>query len=311
MKVEQIRQAIEVYNTGSINRAAQSLYLAQSSLSSSLKALERELGRPIFLRSQSGITLTPFGVEFISHGREILKHMSAIEQYVAKDCAEALSLNVAAFFMGFASRLFVQLCGRYDGESFALHYAEDTCSAILQGVSGGKYEIGLVAIQDVHRPQWLEMIQSMGLEYARITTESPYVLFGPRCSLCRLGAPEITLSQLNGLTFVTFPESLPLLACIGDELFRRIRPGSSVTVSDRSTQLNLLSQTGGFSIGIHRGRTLRQRETHPEIRHLIIRDAYFHLEIGFVKRHGQPLSFLAQEYLQSVKALLLDERAPL
>ena len=39
MKLEQIRQAIEVYNTGSINRAAQSLYLAQSSLSSSIKSL--------------------------------------------------------------------------------------------------------------------------------------------------------------------------------------------------------------------------------------------------------------------------------
>ena len=307
MKMEQIRQAIEVYNTGSINRAAQSLYLAQSSLSSSLKSLERELGRPIFLRSQSGITLTPFGLEFISHGREILKHMSAIEQYVAKDREESLSLNIAVYFMGFASRLFVQLCGRYAGESFSLHYTEDSRSAILQGVSEGEYEMGLLAIQDLKKNQWLEMMQSMGLEYTRITTESPYVLFGPRCELCRLGAPEVTLSQLKGLPFVTFPESLPLLAGIEDELFRRIRPGSLVTVSDRSTQINLLSQTGGFSIGVHRGRTPRQKENHPEIRHLIIRDAYFHLEIGYVKRHGQPLSFLAQEYLQSVKTQLLDD----
>ena len=64
MKIEQFRQVIEIFNTGSINRASQNLFLAQSSLSSSIRALERELGKEIFIRTQSGIGLTQFGIVF-------------------------------------------------------------------------------------------------------------------------------------------------------------------------------------------------------------------------------------------------------
>ena len=37
MKIEQIQQIIEVAQVGSINRASQNLYIAQSTLSSSIK----------------------------------------------------------------------------------------------------------------------------------------------------------------------------------------------------------------------------------------------------------------------------------
>ena len=39
----------EVERCGSINRAAQNLYTSQSNLSTALKALEDELGYPIFI----------------------------------------------------------------------------------------------------------------------------------------------------------------------------------------------------------------------------------------------------------------------
>ena len=39
MKIEQIQQIIEVAQVGSINRASQNLYIAQSTLSSSIKCV--------------------------------------------------------------------------------------------------------------------------------------------------------------------------------------------------------------------------------------------------------------------------------
>lgn len=42
MKIEQIRQVLSIYQSGSINKAAQNLFLSQPYISNSLKSLERE-----------------------------------------------------------------------------------------------------------------------------------------------------------------------------------------------------------------------------------------------------------------------------
>lgn len=306
MKLEQIRQAIEVYNTGSINRAAQALYLAQSSLSSSIKSLERELGQNIFVRSQSGISLTPFGVEFIAHGREILKHMAAIEQCVIWERRQSLGFNVAVYFLFFASRLFTDLFNEYQDESVTLNYSEDTRSAIVRGVSEGSYEIGLLTMPDMRKPQWLELMRELDLEYVRITSERPYVVMGPNCPLQNCAQPEVTLSQLHGHPFITFPESHPLFASIDEEIFRRVRPGSFITVSDRGTLTSLLSQTPSLYLAVYHPKASRDSDFFPGVRRFLLRDAPFSFEIGYIKKKGQALSFLAEQYLESVKSILLD-----
>ncbi len=306
MKLEQIRQAIEVYNTGSINRAAQSLYIAQSSLSSSIKALERELGQSIFVRSQSGISLTSFGVEFVTHGREILKHMGAIEQYVSQSREQVLSFNVAVHFLFFASRLFTELCNRYRDEHITLNYVEETHSAIIQGVAEGKYEIGLLTMCSIKKPQWLGMMRELDLEYVHLTSAPPYVLLGPRCDLHQRTQSEVELAQVRGRPVISYPEEHPLLASIDEEVAHRICPGNFITVSDRGTTNNLLAQTSAIFLGVYHPRASLDSDFFTGIRRLLLRDANFMYELSYIKKRGHTLSFLAQEYLQSIKALLLD-----
>lgn len=48
MKIEQLQQLLQIVAEGSMNEAAQKLYVARSSLSTSMKNLEAELGAPIF-----------------------------------------------------------------------------------------------------------------------------------------------------------------------------------------------------------------------------------------------------------------------
>ncbi len=54
----QLNYVTEIYNCGSINKAAQNLFVSQSSLSNSIRELEDELGIKIFIRSNRGIILT-------------------------------------------------------------------------------------------------------------------------------------------------------------------------------------------------------------------------------------------------------------
>ena len=66
MTLQQLHYAIIISETGSLNKAAEILYVAQPSLTSAIKELEKELGIVIFHRSGRGVTLTNDGVEFLS-----------------------------------------------------------------------------------------------------------------------------------------------------------------------------------------------------------------------------------------------------
>ena len=69
MKIEQLQQLLQIVAEGSMNEAAQKLYVARSSLSTSMKNLEAELGAPIFERTTRGVTLTALVVMYTSRLR--------------------------------------------------------------------------------------------------------------------------------------------------------------------------------------------------------------------------------------------------
>ena len=71
MTLQQLYYAITISETGSFNKAAELLYVAQPSLSGSIQELEKELGIIIFNRSSRGISLTNDGTEFITYAKQV------------------------------------------------------------------------------------------------------------------------------------------------------------------------------------------------------------------------------------------------
>ena len=58
MTLQQLRYAVAIADSSSMNEAARKLYISQPSLSGAIRDLEKELGISIFLRSNRGIVLT-------------------------------------------------------------------------------------------------------------------------------------------------------------------------------------------------------------------------------------------------------------
>lgn len=74
MDLKELTYIVTIANEGSISRAAEKLFMAQSSLSQSLQVYETELGTPIFMRTSRGVRPTAAGEVFLSHARQILQH---------------------------------------------------------------------------------------------------------------------------------------------------------------------------------------------------------------------------------------------
>jgi LysR family nitrogen assimilation transcriptional regulator len=68
-----LRSFLKVADTGSITRAAESLGIAQASLSQQILRLESELGYELLRRTPRGVSLTEAGRIFQEHARQILR----------------------------------------------------------------------------------------------------------------------------------------------------------------------------------------------------------------------------------------------
>jgi len=72
VSLSQIRYFVTVAEEGNVGRAAQRLFVAQPAVSRQIRALEDEIGTPLFSRTPRGMSLLPPGRVFLDHARAIL-----------------------------------------------------------------------------------------------------------------------------------------------------------------------------------------------------------------------------------------------
>jgi DNA-binding transcriptional LysR family regulator len=73
VSLQQIKYFVAVAEEGHVGRAAQRLRIAQPPVSRQIRALEDEIGTPLFERTPRGMRLLPSGAAFLMHARAILE----------------------------------------------------------------------------------------------------------------------------------------------------------------------------------------------------------------------------------------------
>lgn len=84
MDVKHLQYIITVADEGNITKAAEKLFISQSSLSYYLTTVEKQIGTPLFLRQRHGVTITPAGEKYVEACRKIV----AIKNELYKEIAE-------------------------------------------------------------------------------------------------------------------------------------------------------------------------------------------------------------------------------
>lgn len=148
MDFKELTYIVTIADEGSISRAAEKLYMAQSSLSQFLQQYEAELGSRLFNRTARGVRLTAAGTAFIYHARGMLQQYHRAQSELGD--IESLQggrieLGISTFRGGY---LLPPVLKRFR-DSYPNVHVEITelDSAMLEErIIGGYLDIGLVAL---------------------------------------------------------------------------------------------------------------------------------------------------------------------
>ncbi|MEJ8568322.1 LysR family transcriptional regulator [Elongatibacter sediminis] len=96
MDTELARTFLAVVAAGNFVKAADRLFITQSTVSSRIRSLEELLGCRLFLRNKAGATLTPAGRQFQRHALNLLRTVEQARQAVGVPAGFRASLTVGA-----------------------------------------------------------------------------------------------------------------------------------------------------------------------------------------------------------------------
>ncbi|MFD5842637.1 LysR family transcriptional regulator [Streptomyces chartreusis] len=145
MDLALLRTFVTVHRAGSFTRAAALLGLSQPAVTSQIRTLERQLGRPLFLRQARGVTPTTIGDELAHKAAPHLDALVEITETGLDDESSLRSLHLAGppeFTAERALPALTELTGD-DGQGFALRASFGNAEEALEGLAAGHQDLAI------------------------------------------------------------------------------------------------------------------------------------------------------------------------
>jgi DNA-binding transcriptional LysR family regulator len=145
MDLALLRTFVTVHRAGSFTRAAALLGLSQPAVTSQIRTLERQLGRPLFLRQARGVTPTTIGDELAHKAAPHLDALVEIAETGLDDESSLRTLHLVGppeFTAERALPALTTLTGE-DGQGFALRASFGNAEEALEGLAAGHHDLAI------------------------------------------------------------------------------------------------------------------------------------------------------------------------
>ncbi|MGO1543448.1 MAG: LysR family transcriptional regulator [Gulosibacter sp.] len=291
--VTQLEYLCAVARAGSLARAAESLHVTPTAVSSGLASLERAAGVELVTgRKSRGTTLTPAGYQLYLEAENVLSMLDEAQLSVGSGGWELIGPLAVGCFSTLAPTL-LPLATRHFGEvhpRVELKYTVDRQEALVQALM--QRELDCAIVYDLYLPE--------GIRKKKLGTAQPYVLLSPEHP--RANDSAVSLRDLADDPVVLF-DSDPA-STHSFTMFREA--GVSPRIGYRGTQYELIramvARNLGWSLMIHRPKHDLTQEG-LKIHSLPLRPAPAEVDLVGVWPDGTHLNRRTETFLEVIRRI--------
>ena len=246
MTLQQLKYALTIAETGSMNKAAEQLYVSQPSLTASVQELEKETGILIFNRSGRGVTVTNDGAEFLQYAHQVVGQFDVLtEKYSTKSNIKK-KFGVSAQHYSFAVKAFVETVNRFDTAKYEFAIRETKTAEVISDVATLRSEIGILYMSDFNRKAITKLLHGNGLEFTPLTKCRPFVYLWKGHPLAKQA--KITFDDLADYPCLSFEQGANSSFYYAEEILSTADYPRTVKANDRATMLNLMVGLNGYTL---------------------------------------------------------------
>ncbi len=246
MTIQQLNYVIRIAETGSINRAAETLFITQPSLTSALKELEKEIGVTMFNRSGRGVTLTAEGAAFLPYARSVVEQFQNLLDVYGKTGVRKQKFAVSTQHYSFAVKAFVEMARTFDVAEYEFAIRETRTRDVIDDVASSRSEIGILYLNDFNRKAIQKLLGTENLQASPLIDCHAYVYLWKRHPLAEKAA--ISFSDLAPYPCLSFEQGESGSFYLAEEILSTNDYPRLIKCCDRATVLNLMVGLNGYTL---------------------------------------------------------------
>lgn len=303
MTLQQLHYILTIAETGSMNKAAELLYVSQPNLTSTVRELGKEFVFAVFHRSGRGVTPTRDGVELLTYARQVWTQMEALNERFFSEGGRRRHFGVSTQHYSFAVQAFARMVRSYDTASYDFAIRETRTQAVIDDVATLTSEVGILYLSDFNRPILTKMFAAKGVEFHPLTECQAYVYISRNHPLAT--QPGITFQQLKDYPCLSFEQGGNSSFYFAEEILTTKEYPRTIHTTDRATNLNLMIVLNAYTLcsGV-----ICEELNGPEYVAVPFIDDDENrnsvMEIGYLTKKGMALNEMGRHYVQEIKAYL-------
>ena len=240
--VRQLRYFLAVVDHGGFGRAADHLLIAQPSLSQTIKALEQDLGVPLFHRAGRKSVLSEAGRELVGPARLVVRDLDAARAAVEElKGVRSGRLDISAMPSPGVEPLTSMIAAfsrSHPGVTVNVE-AAFTVDDVVESVRGGSSEIGVLGSE---RP-----VRAVGVDVTQLEQQPLVLIMGPGAG--NLGADgTVRRSDLAGQRVIVSQRGSFMRRIVDDILAEGVPLEIAVEVAHRTSILPLVLAGVGHAV---------------------------------------------------------------
>jgi len=246
MTLQQILYAITIAEVGSMNKAAEELYISQPSLTNAIKELERDAGITIFSRTGKGVVPTKDGEEFLLYAHQLYQQYELLKEKYGKKENIKRKFGVSTQHYSFAVKAFVETVKKFDARKYEFAIREEKTRDVISDVGNLRSEIGILYLSNFNRKIIEKILRENELEFHKLIEANAYVYLWKNHPLAK--EKSISFGQLEEYPCLSFEQGDKGSFYFAEEILSENDYAQTIKACDRATMLNLMVGLNGYTL---------------------------------------------------------------